>query len=73
MPGVVAAKLAARLTTESAALLAEAGHSAADSVKKLVLGLSLRCARWPPDDLHPLGHGGAQFLLGVPRRDLVIS
>lgn len=59
---VAAAKLAAGLTTGSAALLAEAGHSAADSVNELLLGLSLRHERRPADALHPLGYGGARFL-----------
>jgi cation diffusion facilitator family transporter len=59
---VAAAKLVAGVTTGSAALLAEAGHSAADSVNELLLGFSLRHARRPPDALHPLGHGGARFL-----------
>src|SRR3989442_15050751 len=59
---VAAAKLLAGLTTGSAALLAEAGHSVADSVNELLLGLSLRHARRPADALHPLGHGGARFL-----------
>ena len=59
---VGAAKLVAGLTTGSAALLAEAGHSAADSVNEMLLGLSLRHARRPADPLHPLGHEGARFL-----------
>jgi cation diffusion facilitator family transporter len=59
---VAAAKLVAGLTSGSVALLAEAGHSAADSVNELLLGLSLRHARHPADALHPLGHGGARFL-----------
>jgi cation diffusion facilitator family transporter len=59
---VAAAKLVAGLISGSVALLAEAGHSAADSVNELLLGLSLRNARRPADALHPLGHGGARFL-----------
>jgi cation diffusion facilitator family transporter len=59
---VAAAKLAAGLISGSVALLAEAGHSAADSVNELLLGLSLRSARRPADALHPLGHGGTRFL-----------
>jgi cation diffusion facilitator family transporter len=59
---VAAAKLAAGLSTGSAALLAEAAHSAADSINELLLGLSLRHGRRPADALHPLGHGGARFL-----------
>jgi cation diffusion facilitator family transporter len=59
---VAGAKLVAGLTTGSAALLAEAAHSAADSINELLLGLSLKRARRPSDALHPLGHGGARFL-----------
>jgi len=59
---VAGAKLTAGVTTGSAALLAEAAHSAADSVNELLLGLSLKHARRPSDALHPLGHGGARFL-----------
>jgi cation diffusion facilitator family transporter len=59
---VGAAKLVAGLMTGSAALLAEAGHSAADSVNEMLLGLSLRHARRPADPLHPLGHESARFL-----------
>jgi cation diffusion facilitator family transporter len=59
---VAVAKLVAGLISGSVALLAEAGHSAADSVNELLLGLSLRHARHPADALHPLGHGGARFL-----------
>ena len=59
---VAAAKLGAGLITGSAALLAEAAHSAADSVNELLLGLSLRRGRRPADARHPLGHGSARFL-----------
>ena len=59
---VATAKLVAGLTTGSAALLAEAAHSAADSTNELLLGLSLRHGRRPADALHPRGHGGARFL-----------
>lgn len=59
---VAAAKLVAGLTTGSAALLAEAAHSTADSVNELLLGFSLKRGRRPSDAVHPLGHGGARFL-----------
>jgi cation diffusion facilitator family transporter len=59
---VAAAKLAAGLVTGSAALLAEAAHSAADSVNELLLGISLRHGQRPADAVHPFGHGGARFL-----------
>jgi cation diffusion facilitator family transporter len=57
-----AAKLAAGLVTGSSALLAEAVHSTADSINEVLLGISLRHARRPPDAEHPFGHGGVRFL-----------
>jgi cation diffusion facilitator family transporter len=59
---VAAAKLGAGLLTGSAALLAEAAHSVADSTNEVMLGLSLRRSRRPPDDEHPFGYGGLRFL-----------
>jgi cation diffusion facilitator family transporter len=59
---VAAAKLGAGLLTGSAALLAEAAHSVADSTNEVMLGLSLRQSRRPPDDEHPFGYGGLRFL-----------
>jgi Co/Zn/Cd efflux system component len=52
---VAAAKLAAGLATGSAALLAEAAHSAADSVNEGFLVVSLRHGRRPADAEHPPG------------------
>jgi cation diffusion facilitator family transporter len=59
---VAAAKLAAGLLTGSAALLAEAVHSTADSVNEALLALALRRGSRPPDAVHPLGYGGERFL-----------
>lgn len=59
---VAAAKLAAGLITGSAALLAEAAHSIADSNNEVLLALSFRRARRPADQEHPLGYGGVRFL-----------
>jgi cation diffusion facilitator family transporter len=59
---IAAAKLAAGLITGSSALLAEAAHSAADSVNEVLLGLSLRRARRPADATHPFGYGATRFL-----------
>ncbi|HLH22073.1 MAG TPA: cation diffusion facilitator family transporter [Chloroflexota bacterium] len=59
---VAAAKLAAGLLSGSAALLAEAGHSLADSVNEVFLGISLRRGNLPADPIHPLGHGRERFL-----------
>lgn len=59
---VAAAKLAAGLLSGSAALLAEAGHSLADSLNEIFLGISLRRGHLPADLAHPLGHGRERFL-----------
>jgi cation diffusion facilitator family transporter len=59
---VAAAKLAAGLLTGSSALLAEAVHSAADSINELLLAVSLHRGRRPADAEHPYGYGGARFL-----------
>jgi len=56
------AKLSAGLLSGSAAMLGEAGHSFADSLNEVFLGLSLSRARRPPDSKHPLGHGRERFL-----------
>ena len=59
---IAMAKLVAGLLTGSAAMLAEAGHSLADSVNEVLLGVSLRRGRLPADAAHPLGHGRERFL-----------
>jgi cation diffusion facilitator family transporter len=59
---VAAVKLAAGLITGSAAMLAEAVHSTADSINEVLLGLSLRRSRRPADVEHPFGHGRERFL-----------
>ena len=64
---VAAAKLAAGLITGSAALLAEAAHSGADSTNEILLGVSFRRARRPPDAEHPFGYGGLRFLWAFSR------
>lgn len=55
------AKAAAGLVTGSAALLAEAAHSTADTVDQLALLWSLRRGRRPADEEHPFGHGKERF------------
>lgn len=59
---IAAAKFAAGLMSHSTAMLAEAAHSVADSLNEILLGISLRRARKPPDATHPLGHGRERFL-----------
>jgi cation diffusion facilitator family transporter len=59
---VAAAKLAAGLITGSAALLAEAAHSFADSNNEVLLAISFRRARRAADAEHPFGYGGVRFI-----------
>lgn len=59
---IAIAKLLSGLMSGSTALIAEAAHSLADASNEVFLGISLRRAAAPPDDLHPLGHGRERFL-----------
>src|SRR5207244_98722 len=59
---IAIAKLVSGLISGSTALLAEAAHSLADASNEVFLGISLRRAAKPADNLHPLGHGRERFL-----------
>jgi cation diffusion facilitator family transporter len=59
---IAIAKLIAGVLSGSTALLAEAAHSAADSVNEVFLAIGLRRDREPADATHPFGHGRARFL-----------
>jgi len=59
---IAVAKLITGLMSGSTALLAESAHSLADASNEVLLGISLRRATAPADDLHPLGHGRERFL-----------
>src|SRR5436190_15390408 len=59
---IAIAKLISGLISGSTALLAESAHSLADASNEVLLGISLRRAARPADDLHPLGHGRERFL-----------
>ena len=59
---IAIAKFVSGLISGSTALLAEAAHSLADASNEVLLGISLRRAAAPADDLHPLGHGRERFL-----------
>jgi cation diffusion facilitator family transporter len=50
-------KYVAAFVTGSAAMLAEAFHSTADSCNELLLIVGIRRSERPPDELHPFGHG----------------
>src|SRR5246127_5855139 len=55
------AKLAAGIISGSSAMLAEAAHSAADTLDQAFLLTSLRRADRPADRAHPFGHGQERY------------
>src|SRR5262245_20783243 len=59
---IAVAKLIAGLTSRSTGMLAEAAHSAADSVNEVFLGIGLYRQGAPADAIHPSGHGRERFL-----------
>jgi cation diffusion facilitator family transporter len=58
---VAAIKVAAGLVTGSSALLAEAAHSAADTLNQAFLLASIRRGRRPADPRHPFGYGQERY------------
>ncbi len=58
-------KLLAGLAGRSAALVADAVESFADSVSSIIVWGGLRIAARPPDATHPYGHGKAEPLAGL--------
>jgi cation diffusion facilitator family transporter len=56
------AKFAAGLISGSAAMLAEAAHSVADTANQLFLLASLSFSERKPDETHPFGYGKERFL-----------
>jgi cation diffusion facilitator family transporter len=59
---IAVAKLIAGMISGSTGLLAEAAHSAADTVNEICLAIGLYRERRPADIAHPLGHGRERFL-----------
>ncbi|MCU1310892.1 MAG: cation diffusion facilitator family transporter [Candidatus Angelobacter sp.] len=59
---IAIAKLIGGLVSGSTGMLAEAAHSAADSVNEIFLAIGLHRAGQPADAAHPLGHGREGFL-----------
>jgi cation diffusion facilitator family transporter len=59
---IAVAKLIAGLASGSTGMLAEAAHSAADSVNEVFLAIGVHRDRQPPDETHPMGHGRERFL-----------
>jgi cation diffusion facilitator family transporter len=56
------AKLIGGLVSGSTGMLAEAAHSAADSVNEIFLAVGIYRDHQPPDPAHPFGHGRERFL-----------
>jgi cation diffusion facilitator family transporter len=59
---VAAAKVVAGVVTGSAAMQAEAAHSAADTITEAFLFVATRRGGRGPDPVHPLGHGRETYL-----------
>ena len=58
---IALAKLVGGLISGSVAMLAEAGHSLADTVNQVFLGVSLSLGARPADSEHPFGYGKERF------------
>jgi cation diffusion facilitator family transporter len=59
---IALAKLAGGLISGSAAMLAEAAHSVADTTDQCFLLVSIALGRREPDESRPFGHGQERFL-----------
>ena len=70
---IAIAKLIAGLVSGSTGMLAEAAHSAADSVNEVFLAVGLHRDRQPPDVTHPLGHGRERFLWAFMAAIAIVS
>lgn len=58
---IAIAKFIAAFVSGSAAMLAEAAHSVADTTNQVFLLVGLRLSKSVPDEEHPYGHGKDQF------------
>jgi len=59
--GIAIAKFTVGIMSGSAAMLAEAWHSVADTGNQAFLLLGIRSSERPPDERHPFGYGKDQF------------
>ena len=59
---IAAAKAVAGILSGSAAVLAKAGHSLADTLTEVLLFVALRRGAQPADERHPFGHGKASYV-----------
>lgn len=58
---IATGKLVAGVLTGSAAMLAEAGHSVADTVNQVFLLVGINLSSADPDEVHPYGYGKEAF------------
>ncbi|MFF9391816.1 cation diffusion facilitator family transporter [Streptomyces griseoluteus] len=60
--GVALAKAVAGVLSGSSAMLAEAGHSVADTMTEGLLFVALKRSKKPADEDHPLGYGPERYI-----------
>lgn len=70
---LTSAKLTAGLFTGSLGLIAEAAHSALDTVASVITFLSVRVAGRPADKNHPYGHGRVENLSAIIQGVLLLG
>ena len=70
--GLVAVKLAGGILGHSQALIADAVHSLSDVVVAVLLLVSLKISRKPPDEDHPWGHGNIEYIVSTVIGALII-
>lgn len=59
--GIALAKTVAAISTGSASMAAEAGHSFVDTINEVLLLTALRRSERPADKAHPFGHGNERY------------
>lgn len=55
----------AGILTGSTAIIADAWHTLSDSVSSVIVLISIRIAKKPPDKQHPFGHGRADLVAAI--------
>lgn len=62
---MIIVKVIGGFVVNSAALIADAVHSASDLFSDVLVLLGLRQSQKPPDSEHPLGHGKIEYVLSI--------
>lgn len=58
-------KYIAGIVSGSVALIADAWHTLGDSLSSIIMIVGIRMSRKPPDDVHPHGHGRAEWVASL--------